>query len=61
MSEGLSMALVILFVFFVFLPALVIPQIRRENKWDEERMVDPRKDKKAQAYDQSDDKDKRDF
>jgi len=57
MSEGMSMALVILFVFIVFLPSLVIPQIRRESKWREEDMVDPERDKKAQE----EDKDTRDF
>ena len=57
MSEGMSMALLILFVFIVILPAFVLPQIRREKKWDEERMIDPEKDKKAQE----EDKDTRDF
>lgn len=57
MSEGMSMLLLILFVFFVALPAFVLPQIRREKKWDEEGMIDPEKDKKARA----DDEDKRNF
>ncbi|MEH6358584.1 MAG: hypothetical protein V7745_06315 [Pseudomonadales bacterium] len=57
MSEGMSMALLILFVFLVMLPSFVFVQIRRENKWYEEDMVDPKKDKKAQE----EDKDTRDF
>jgi len=61
MSEGMAMALLILFVFFVVLPMFVLPQIRRENKWDEERMIDPEKDRMAQAYDEDDNKSKRDF
>jgi len=58
MSEGMRMGLLILFVFFVVLPLFVLPQVRRENKWDEGRMIDPEKDKMAQAYDEDDDKDK---
>jgi len=58
MSEGMSMLLLILFVFFVVLPMFVLPQIRRENKWDEGRMIDPEKDKRSQEYDDADDKDK---
>jgi len=54
MSEGMSMALLILFVFFVVLPTFVYQQVRRENKWDEERMIDPKKDKKAQSDDDED-------
>ncbi len=61
MGEGMMMALVILFVFFVVLPMFVLPQIRRENEWDEGRMIDPEKDRMAQAYDEADNKDKRDF
>jgi len=51
MSEGMSMALLILFVFIVVLPSFVLPQIRRENRWREEDMIDPGKDKKAQEED----------
>jgi len=61
MSEGMKMALLILFVFFVVLPMFVLPQIRRENKWDEGRMIDPERDKMAQAYYEDKNKDKRDF
>lgn len=52
MSEGMIMALLILFVFFVALPLFVLPQIRRENEWDEADMVDPEKARMAQTYDQ---------
>lgn len=51
MSEGMMMLLVILFVFFVALPMFVLPQVRRERKWDEEEMIDPEKDKKAREED----------
>ncbi|EGG99158.1 hypothetical protein imdm_1443 [gamma proteobacterium IMCC2047] len=51
MSEGMVMLLLILFIFFVALPLFVIPQIRRENKWDEEKMIDADKDKKARGED----------
>jgi hypothetical protein len=61
MSEGMKMALLILFVFFVVLPMFVLPQIRRENKWEEGRMIDPEKDRKAQVHGEADNKDKRDF
>jgi len=63
MSEGMSMLLLNLFVFIVVLPMIVLPQIRRENKWDEARMIDPERDKKPQEYDEDDDinKDTRDF
>ena len=61
MGEGMMMALLILFVFFVVLPMFVLPQVRRENKWDEECMIDPQKDRMAQAYGEAGNKDKRDF
>lgn len=57
MSEGMSMALLILFVFLVVLPMFVYSQVRREDKWDEEKMIDPEKDKRAR----DDDQDTRDF
>lgn len=49
------MVLLIVFVYVVFLPAFVIPQARRENKWDEEKMIDLKKGKK-----EYEDDDKRD-
>lgn len=61
MGEGMMMALLILFVFFVVLPMFVLPQIRRENKWDEERMIHPQKNRMAQAYGEAGNKYKRDF
>jgi len=61
MSEGMRMALLILFVFFVVLPMFVLPQILRENKWDEEDMIDSEKEKMARLYDEEENRDTRDF